>query len=259
MITYIPIKSRLVECGDDLVKVLADSLDAQDMEIQDGDIIAIASKVISASQNSFVVIDDIVVTDKAMVLSTQTGLDTRYVQAVLDDCVGDIYGIGRGFILCESRYGVCSNAGVDNSNVPPDKLFLLPSNLELELERIADHFGKHIGLIVTDSRSIPGRYGVTGIALAAMGLKGFVDERGRKDIYDRTMRITTRAVADQLSSGSVLLMGECDELIPFVVIRSSQLCDGTGFQAFHDLMLNEKDIYIGSIIAARRRKITRED
>jgi len=45
------IKTRLVTVGDDLVSILLEGLDSAGLDLKDGDIIAITSKIVSVVQN----------------------------------------------------------------------------------------------------------------------------------------------------------------------------------------------------------------
>ncbi|MCP8309790.1 MAG: coenzyme F420-0:L-glutamate ligase, partial [archaeon] len=47
------------------------------------------------------------------------------------------------------------------------------------------------------------------------------DERGRKDLFNNTLRVTLRALADDISAGAQLMMGEADESIPIVIVRDT--------------------------------------
>ena len=58
----------------------------------------------------------------------------------------------------------------------------------------------------------------------ALGVAGFypvADDRGKKDLFGNEMRITRRAIADNLASASIAVMGESDESIPAVIIRNA--------------------------------------
>ena len=46
-----------------------------------------------------------------------------------------------------------------------------------------------------------------------------VDERGRKDLFGNIMRVTQRALADNLVSAAQVLMGETNESTPIVIIH----------------------------------------
>ena len=73
--------------------------------------------------------------------------------------------------------------------------------------------------MICDSRLMPTRRGTVGAALAASGLEAVVDLRGKTDLFGNILRVTSQAIADDLSSSAQLLMGESDEATPMVLIR----------------------------------------
>jgi coenzyme F420-0:L-glutamate ligase / coenzyme F420-1:gamma-L-glutamate ligase len=67
------------------------------------------------------------------------------------------------------------------------------------------------------------RYGCSGVAIGCSGIPSILDERGKKDLFGRELKVTRRAVADNIASASELLMGEADEGIPVVLVRGLDL------------------------------------
>ena len=67
----------------------------------------------------------------------------------------------------------------------------------------------------------PLRRGTSGIALGVAGFIPVIDDRGRHDLYGREMKMTRRAIADNLMSAAEILSGEVDEKVPIVVIRNA--------------------------------------
>ena len=82
--------------------------------------------------------------------------------------------------------------------------------------------GKKVGVIITDSRLLPGKRGTTGIAIASSGFEALKDERGKKDLFGNFMVVTSISAADDLASSSQLLMGETREKSPIVIINNSR-------------------------------------
>ena len=80
-----------------------------------------------------------------------------------------------------------------------------------------------VGVIISDSHCVPLRTGTTGFALATSGFNAVIDERGKKDLFGKKIRITQRAVADGLASAAVVIMGETDERMPAVLIRNAPI------------------------------------
>ena len=59
------------------------------------------------------------------------------------------------------------------------------------------------------------------MALGVAGFKPVADDRGRHDLFGNEMRITRRAIADNLASACTAVMGESDESIPMALIRDA--------------------------------------
>ena len=77
----------------------------------------------------------------------------------------------------------------------------------------------NLGIVSTDSHTTPLRWGVTGITTGIAGIVPLKDVRGEKDLFGREMHLTQVNVIDPLASMAVLLMGECSECTPIVILR----------------------------------------
>jgi coenzyme F420-0:L-glutamate ligase len=118
-----------------------------------------------------------------------------------------------------------ASAGIDESNAD-GKLILLPkdsfraaSRLRRQLMR---HYRvRHLGVIIADSRTIPLRAGVIGMAIGYAGLRGLHNYHTQRDIFGRKFRFTRVDVADSLAAAAVLLMGEGNERQPLAVITEA--------------------------------------
>ncbi len=115
-----------------------------------------------------------------------------------------------------------ASAGVDESNAN-GKLILLPKDSFKSAKMIRGKLRKHykvknLGVIITDSRLLPLRSGVVGIALGYAGFKGVRDYRGERDIFGRILKVSRTDVADSLATASVLCMGEGSETQPLAFI-----------------------------------------
>jgi F420-0:gamma-glutamyl ligase len=78
---------------------------------------------------------------------------------------------------------------------------------------------KNIGIIISDSHSIPLRRGMMGFALSYYGFRPLKEYRGTKDLFGREMKMTQTNFPDALASAAVLTMGEGRESMPAAVIR----------------------------------------
>jgi len=113
-------------------------------------------------------------------------------------------------------------AGIDESNA--NGFYILwprdPKKSAWELYKwIRKTYGvKDVGIIITDSHSIPLRRGVMGISLAHYGFAPLNDYRGKKDLFGRDFHVSQTNVADGLASAAVLAMGEGAEQTPIALM-----------------------------------------
>ncbi|HTX61797.1 MAG TPA: coenzyme F420-0:L-glutamate ligase, partial [Methanobacterium sp.] len=85
-----------------------------------------------------------------------------------------------------------------------------------EIEKIT---GKDICIIISDTQGRAFREGAVGVAIGISGLEPVWDRSGEKDLYNRELKTTAIAVADELAAAASIVMGQADEGIPVVLIR----------------------------------------
>jgi putative folate metabolism gamma-glutamate ligase len=114
-------------------------------------------------------------------------------------------------------------AGVDDSN-GGNYYIAWPKNPYRSAKKIWSWLRKtyqinNVGIIIADSHSVPLRRGTIGIALSYHGFRALKDYRGKKDLYQRKLKITVSNHADALAAAAVLVMGEGAESTPLAIIR----------------------------------------
>lgn len=117
-----------------------------------------------------------------------------------------------------------ASAGIDESN-GNGYYILWPRNPQESANKIrgylAEKFGlKNLGVIITDSKTTPLRWGVTGIALAHSGFNALFDYIGKEDLFGRPFVYEKLNMADSLAAAAVIEMGEGNEQTPLAVIDS---------------------------------------
>jgi putative folate metabolism gamma-glutamate ligase len=118
-----------------------------------------------------------------------------------------------------------ATAGIDESNA--DGYFVLwpedPQNTANNIRKyLQKKFNlKNLGVIITDSKTTPLRWGVTGTAIAYSGFKPLNDLIGTKDLFGRELKMTKVNILDGLSAAAVLVMGEGLEQTPIGVITET--------------------------------------
>lgn len=218
-----------IKPGDNISNFIFSGIKQADISLLDGDIIVIAQKIISKSENRFVNLSEIIPSERAVELSISSGKDPRLIELILRESK-EIIRVRQGSIISEHNNGfVCANAGIDHSNVAgpgsteADWVLLLPLDSDLsaaiirnELEQLS---GVKLGVMIIDSHGRAWRLGTVGVAIGISGLPGLIDERGWNDLFGFTLQITVVGVADELAAAASLVMGQAAEGTPVVHVR----------------------------------------
>jgi len=236
----IPIPLPTISIGQPLATVILTILQKQRLKLLNGDVVAVASKVVSTCERRVVPLKKIKTTSTARRLAKSYNIDERLTTVVLHES-DRIFGGVKGFLLTLKDGILTANAGVDLKNAPPGTAILWPKNpdasagkLRRSLER---RFHCHIGVEIVDSRVTPLRLGTTGLAIGLSGFLPVRDERRNMDLYGRRIKVTQTNVADDIASSAHLLMGEAANRVGVVVIRNAPITFAVsdGRQALMDL------------------------
>ena len=211
----------------DLVAALLDSLHSAEVALRQGDILAVSSKYASIAAGRIVNLNDIQASPRADALAQRYRMDPAIAQLVIDEADHIFGGIELGFLLTAKAGVISPNAGLDRSNIPSGQVVLLPRDPFALARRVRQalqsRFNCGIGVILTDSWLMPGRYGTTGIAVALAGFQPIKDERGKKDLFGNPMAVTQIGQADALAAAAQVVMGERDEATPFALLRGAEV------------------------------------
>ncbi len=211
----------LVKPGDDLGKLIVRASE-QAGGLRDGDVIVVTSKVVATAQGRVRELARVRPSARARKLATQADLEPEFVALVLREG-GRVVRAAKGVILTLKGGVLCANAGVDSSNAPLGHVVLMPTKPDRaagELRQaIARRTNARVGVIIVDSNVKPLRLGTVGQTIGVAGLEPVVDCRGQHDLYGKPLRLTFRALADQLATAAQLVMGEAAERVPVVIVR----------------------------------------
>lgn len=207
-----------ITIDDNLSKIIINSTD-----IVDGDILVIAQKVISKQEGRIVALSSVKTSLLSEGISSQYNKDPRIIELILSESKR-IVRMKGGLIIVETNHGfICANAGIDESNVANGFATLLPLNsdksAELIRKKILDETGKNIAVIIADTFGRPFRMGQTNCAIGISGLNPILDYSGTLDSFNRILRVTAIAIADELSAAAELVM-EKTKKSPVVIIRN---------------------------------------
>jgi coenzyme F420-0:L-glutamate ligase/homotetrameric cytidine deaminase len=241
------IKTDLISPGDDLAASLEKAMAVSGLALQDGDILVISESTVATAEGRVAALQDVTPGPLAFSMAAKYSKDPREMELILQES-DEIMGGIPGVVLTLREGFLYPNAGIDSSNAPPGHVVLFPADAQksaLEIrERMAK--GRRIAVIIGDSRTHPLRLGCVGVALACVGLEPVEDARGQKDLFGRELKITRKAVADNLVSAAQIVMGEGDEGIPAVIIRDAPVSISEGQSAIPTIAPQEC-MYIGAL------------
>lgn len=224
----------MVQAGDDLTTIILDALNHSEFVLETGDILVIASKIVSKSEGRIVALKDVIPSAEAIHVAKEVDKDPQIVELVLAESDG-ISRQRKGVLITEHKLGfVSANSGLDASNVDETnaKVLLLPTNPDQSAQKIRSEIqlatGIDVPVIITDTHGRPFRLGNTGVAIGVSGMQALWDRRGEHDLFGREMVATILGYADLVASAAHLVMGEGAEGLPLVLIRGLNFPKGEG-------------------------------
>lgn len=217
----IPVRTRLFREGENLREFIVESIPV----LQAGDILVVTSKIVALAEHRVI------------------ASNRNKRQVILEEAEESVET--PWCLLTRNGNDWCANAGVDESNAN-GSVILLPKDPKESAKRLRDEFGnREIGLILTDTRTVPLRQGTMGMALAWAGVGQLKDYIGTPDLYGRPLKMTKANIVHALAAAAVLVMGEGAESVPIVIIRDSGV--PINFEASGEVgdvaMLPEEDLY----------------
>jgi putative folate metabolism gamma-glutamate ligase len=203
-----PIKThKITEKDTDILKII----DKYVLELEENSILVVTSKIVSIAEGRIQKINvETEETDKEKLVKEESEywIDKNENQ--------------YGFYLTITQNLLIPTAGIDESNgngyyiLWPEKPYETANKIR---EHLQEKFHvQNIGVIITDSKTTPLRWGTTGVAIAHSGFTALNDYMGTPDLFDRTMRVTKANVVDGLAAASVVAMGEGQEQTPLAII-----------------------------------------
>jgi len=212
------IKTAIFKENEDLVHFILRYIP----KVKEGSVLVVTSKIVALSEGRTALIKNSKTKEELIRKESEIAIPSKYVWLTIKDGV------------------VMASAGIDESNAN-GKLILLPKDSFKSAESLRTLLKKkynlkNLGVLITDSRTVPMRLGIIGMAVGYAGFKGLKDYRKSADIFGRKFKFSRTDVADSLSASSVLLMGEGNEQKPLAIIESApvEFCD----------KVSKKELYI---------------
>jgi coenzyme F420-0:L-glutamate ligase/coenzyme F420-1:gamma-L-glutamate ligase len=244
----------IVGAGDDLAALVAEGLRRASISLADGDVLVLASKVVSRAEGRFVDLTTVEPGERARAFALATGKDARLCELIL----GESQQVSRsapGALVVRHRLGfVSADAGIDASNALPRGAssasgpwaLLLPADPDGSAERLRcalhDLSGAALGVIISDSFGRPFRLGTVGAAIGVAGLPALWDRRGEPDLFGRVLQQTVTALADQIAATADLVAGQAAEGRAAVHVRGLSFIPGQ-HSAAELYRAPERDLY----------------
>ncbi|MBN1992211.1 MAG: coenzyme F420-0:L-glutamate ligase [Anaerolineae bacterium] len=246
-----PIQTPVIQKDQNLVAVFLDTFQEP---LAEGDLVCVTSKVVSLEQGRVVRLADVRPSARArrmekLKYSKDFAAQPELAELILQEAER-VFEDGFVYLTLKDHVFI-ANAGIDLSNAPAGYAILWPSRSWAWAENFRQSLKKRyqierLGVIVTDSHLTPLRRGVTGLAVAYSGFEGIQSEIGRPDLFGRPLEITEKAVADDLASAAVLVMGEAGESTPFALIRAAPVVFTDRSIDPQETFINPKmDLYAG--------------
>lgn len=206
-----------IEPGHDLADLIAGCI-----ELADGDIVLITSKIVSKAEGCAVDLAGVAPSAFAEAWSERWDKDPRLVEVVLRESERIVRQLGP-VLITETRHGfVCANSGVDQSSSgAPDRVLVLPRDPDASARRARSRFGElgvDVAVVVTDTFGRPWREGQTDVAIGVAGIDPLHSYIGEHDPHGHEFRVQELCVVDELAAASELVKGNTSR-VPVAVVR----------------------------------------
>lgn len=199
-----PIKTTIISRHDSIERLI----DTYISGISDNSILVISSKILAIMQDDVVDITK----DKQSLIQQEC---EYYLPNEYNKFGANITITGNKLV---------SAAGIDESNV--DNMYvLLPSHVQQSANRIRQYciqtFNcKNIGVLITDSRSLPLHIGTYSDAIAYSGISAVRDYRGTVDLFGREFKAERQNLIISFATVANIGMGEGSESCPIALITN---------------------------------------
>jgi putative folate metabolism gamma-glutamate ligase len=220
-------KTHKIQPGENLT----DILDTYLPSLEENSVVAISSKIVGICEGRVVKITSVEQKDQQK--SELAKKEADYYLPKEFNQYGFMITINRGILV--------ASAGIDESN--SDGFFSLwPKDPQESANAIREYLlkktnRKHLGVILTDSKLTPLRWGVTGVSIAHSGFAALNSYIGKPDIFGKPMHAEQANIADSLATAAVAEMGEGAEQQPLAVITNAT------FVKFLDRNPTEKELH----------------
>lgn len=222
------VRTKIFRPEEDLESFLKDALKGR---LSEGAVVAVTSKVLSISEGRL--------------LQKGSLTKSEVVRREADVSLGEG---GYGIELTIKHGLLIPSAGIDESNSENDDYILYPEHPYRSAARIGQFLRKefalkNLGVIITDSHTMPLRRGVTGISLSHWGIRATRSLVGVPDIFGKSLKFTSVDVVDSLAAMAVFVMGEADDRCPLAIVTGANVEFTENSSAAEISVELERDLY----------------
>lgn len=201
-----PIKTHKITQKD---KNIFSVLDAYIADLKENSIVVVTSKIVAICEKRIVEIKSSEQKDDLVKKEADYYLPREFNQ--------------YGFMISINKGIMVASAGIDESN-GNGYYVLWPKDPQKSANKIREYLVKkfhlnYLGVIITDSKLTPLRWGVTGVAITHSGFRSINSYIGKPDIFGRKLHAEKVNVADALATAAVVEMGEGNEQQPLAIIE----------------------------------------
>jgi len=203
-----PIKTKLIEPGNDLLRVISETLPT----IPERSVLIIATKAFSFAEKRL--------------LPKQTNAKEEKWKLVRQEAEYYLEPNQSKYQIMFTIKGnwMFANAGIDESN-SAGHYSLWPQDPQTSINTLWHHLRQHynlthLGLIMTDSHAIPLNWGVVGHGIVYCGFKALKNYIGTTDLHGREMQMEKLSLVQSLAAAGVMEMGEGNEQQPLALITN---------------------------------------
>ncbi|WP_329020972.1 coenzyme F420-0:L-glutamate ligase [Streptomyces sp. NBC_01601] len=201
--------------GDDLAGTITDVITRTSTELRHGDIVVVASKVVSIAEKRYVDLSSVTPSPEAVDISARTGKPAEIVQLILDNSTEHFLATERGPIIARHTLGYqLTSAGIDRAGT--EGAWLLPVDPDESARALRDalitYTGAEVAVVIADSDGRADRRGATVISIGAAGIAPL-----RTTEHDGKRQEET--FTDMVAAAAGLILGQRGRGAPVAVLR----------------------------------------
>jgi F420-0:gamma-glutamyl ligase len=107
----------------------------QGLRLENGDVLALASKILALAEGRIVKLSEIKPSDKAKKLACEFAIASELAQLIMQEAE-KVYGGVEKAVLTLKNGVLTPNAGIDNKNVPENTVVLWPKTLRIGRKKL---------------------------------------------------------------------------------------------------------------------------